>query len=227
MFISIHIPKTAGTTIGYILDYGTKRRIYFDYSEIYDEKELIKDIELVKNHKPFLENKFDVIHGHFRYSKYSGLFPDAKFITCLREPVARTISQFYHVIQEANTGFTHYQKIMEGMDIIEFAKLPNIVHAQQLFCAGRELSEYDFIFISEDLPNSIYKFQKKFSFERNDPYMMLTGEASIPNTNPKSARATRIPSNLLVTNKQKEQLRAVLKEEIDFYNKALEINLKY
>lgn len=228
MFVSIHIPKTAGTTIGYILDYGSRRRIYYDYSEIYDSNELRKDIALIANHKELFEKKFDIIHGHFRYGKYIELFPCAKYLTCLREPIARTLSQYYHVIQEANHEFWQYQKIVSGeMNILDFARLPNIVEAQQLFCKGRELEDYDFIFISEKLVESIYKFQIKFGFERNDPYMMLEGNDSLPNTNPKTARKSKIPEKLKVTEKQKKELRNILKSEIEYYERAVKINAGY
>lgn len=228
MFISIHIPKTAGTTIGYILDYGTRRKVFYDYEEIHNPEMLEKEISYLQENKDFIENRFELIHGHFKYRKYANIFPNAKYLVCLREPVSRMISQYYHIIQEANPNHWLYERIMTGqLSITQFASMKHLVNVQEDYCRGKDLEDYDFIFISENLPQSIYKFQKKFGFQRNDPYMVFSGKESIPNTNPKTARKTKIPKKLIVTDEQRKQLKDILREEREFYNRAVIINKKY
>ena len=49
MIISVHIPKTGGTTLGMYLDYGFQRRIFYDY-----ENYIVKDDpEEIRKFKPF------------------------------------------------------------------------------------------------------------------------------------------------------------------------------
>lgn len=195
MLVSIHIPKTAGTTIGYILDYGVKRRILYDYmgpngyrGQIYDE-----DVKLLNQHKEFITKKFDVIHGHFHYKKYAQIFPEANYIVCLRKPVARTVSQYFHIIEEADPNHWLYDDLVSGkMDFIDFVSLNHIRRAQSIFIEGRDIMDYKHVFLTEKLQESIYYFQLLTGFERNDPYMTLEGKDSIPNTNPRSARRRKL-----------------------------------
>lgn len=225
MYISVHIPKTAGTTIGYILDFGSRRRIYYDYSEAESSAELLlADKNLVRNHKSLFEKKFDVIHGHFHVSKYLDLFPEAKYLVCLREPLARTLSHYYHVIEEGKGSHWAYEHLMSGeMDIVDFAGLPFVKRAQSVHVEGKPLSEFSHIFLSEKLADSIYKFQTNLGFQRNDPYMNLEGDASIPNTNPRSARnMTKQEFSPTVLNKVKQ----VIHEDIELYKEGLSLYAK-
>src|SRR5579859_5671620 len=121
MFISIHIPKTAGTSLAYVFDYGSGRRIFYDYRDDYSNATM-DDLAWWTQHKPFLERQFDFIHGHFFYAKYAELFADADFLACIRHPVDRIVSQFNHVWFEGNTEDWQYRAIVEhDMDAVDFA----------------------------------------------------------------------------------------------------------
>jgi hypothetical protein len=219
MFVSLHIPKTGGTTFGYILDYGTRRRILYDYNE-FRGRALVDDIKFLRNYKKFLETRFDIIHGHFFYAKYAGLFPDAFFITCLREPLARTISQYFHILEEADEQHWLFADIKSGrMGLPEFAALPNIRRAQTMFLEGRNLEDYHHIGLTEKLAQSIYNFQILFNFDRYDPYMVSTGEDSVPNVNPRSARKQ---TGRVIDKASREKTKEILVEDYDLYARALD-----
>ena len=190
MIESIDIPKMAGTTIGYLLDMGLKRKVFYDYTQLDDKpKQLEVDKEYLENNKEFIGNRFELIHGHFHYKKYADIFPDAKYITCIREPLKRTVSQYHHIIQEADTSHCLYERLTTAkMDFVEFCSLPNIYRAQSWHLDGIELEDLEHVFISEKLADSFYQFQVIMGFQRNDPYMGLTGAESIPNTNPSNIR---------------------------------------
>lgn len=93
--ISLHIPKTAGTSFRNILKdvYGDSRVARLD---------IRSEIEL--NGKVFkgstLSNKIRVIHGHFKYFRLMNKFeiaPDVPMITWFRDPVERVISNYYYL----------------------------------------------------------------------------------------------------------------------------------
>lgn len=150
MIISIHIPKTAGTTLGMFLENGVSHRIIFDYDEC-----ILSKSEFIAEHKPLLE-RFSAIHGHFPYSKYSRVFPDARYITCVRDPVERTISNYLHVMRDKDPSNTLYQRITKNsLDIVEFAQLPVIAKTQCLYLKGRKIEDFDFVGISSDMDTSL------------------------------------------------------------------------
>ena len=225
MYISIHIPKTAGTTLGYILDLGFRRKVFYDYTQLDDKPELLqKDIAHLQANKDFIAERFKLIHGHFHYKKYGDIFPNAKYITCLREPLKRTVSQYHHIIQEADPNHWLYERLSTGkMDFVEFTSLPNICRAQSWHLDGIAIEDMAHVSLSENLVDSIYQFQVLFNFERNDPYMAFKGAESIPNTNPSNARhiaKTEIPYSHL------EQAKKILCEDYDLYERGIQKFIK-
>ncbi len=83
----LHIPKTAGTSLIAILE------SYFDLDSIYPEKlwqKLLKKI-------PRDFTKYKLVRGHFAHNIHQILHKKPVYITMLRDPVERTISQYEHI----------------------------------------------------------------------------------------------------------------------------------
>lgn len=235
MFISIHIPKTAGTALSIIFDYGSGRRILYDYNILRElsyfsdnyQSSYQEDVEDRFKHKDFIRKNFDFIHGHFWYDKYKDIFPDEKYITCLREPLDRLISYYHHIIDGADHisenmagDLSLYAELQSGKaDFVELAAHKKISNLQSVYLAGRDIKEYDHVFINERLAESVYQFQLRFGFNRNDPFMNLEGTESIPRFNVKGARQSQrpeIPKALL------EKAASFLVEDYELYYHALE-----
>ncbi|MCS6891290.1 MAG: sulfotransferase family 2 domain-containing protein [Rhodovarius sp.] len=226
MLISIHIPKTAGTLLGYILDHGLGRRVLWDYSDDYSAAENIQP-ELA-DHLDFIKIWFRGIHGHFFYSKWAAVFPDAKFITCLRHPVDRIISQYKHDLADALSGrrsWLHDPLGRGEMDIVDYVQMsPDIGRAMVNHLRGRDIKEYDFIFLTEDIEQGLEVFCKLFNFHRQDPF-----EHDVPFINTSSAREIwlknadpKIQSLFHVNDEQKRKLFDLIPEEVDLYQRATE-----
>ena len=211
MFISIHIPKTAGTALAYVFDYGSGRRILYDYSADYSNATM-DDLAWWTTHKPFIEKQFDFIHGHFFYEKYAQLFPDAAFLTCLRHPVERILSQFNHVFFEANPEDWQYRAIVEhNLDAVDFATFDGVRDAQARHLEGRAIEDYDFVFISEWLAPSLRAFQRRYQFGRWDPYMGGTAaNGELPRMN---ARIQKVD----VTQAMRERIYEIASEDVELY----------
>ena len=88
----LHIPKTAGTTLITILD------SHFDLDSILVDhgwNELLQKM-------PLDFSKIRLIRGHFGYGLYSLLPKKPVYITMLRNPVERTISDYYQTRRNQN-----------------------------------------------------------------------------------------------------------------------------
>jgi len=216
MFISIHIPKTAGTTLAYIFDYGSGRRIMYDYKADYSNA-VMDDLDFWQLHKPFIERQFDFIHGHFFYRKYADLFPDADFLVCLRHPVERIISQYNHVLNEASPTDWQYRAIVDnGLDLVDYATFEGVPDAQARHVEGRPIEDYEFVFLSETLKLSLSAFQVRYGFGRQDPYMPGTpADGALPTIN---ARTEKVE----VTQAQREKVYAIAAEDVDVYRRGAE-----
>ncbi|MGK7895088.1 MAG: sulfotransferase family 2 domain-containing protein, partial [Xenococcus sp. (in: cyanobacteria)] len=85
--ISIHVPKTAGTTFKKVLrQVYHPEEIFFDYAHRGDVRN-----KMLTNPKPGVK----VIHGHFPANKYDSKFPDSRKILWLRDPIKRLISLYF------------------------------------------------------------------------------------------------------------------------------------
>lgn len=214
MFISIHIPKTAGTTLAYIFDYGSGRRIMYDYKADYSNA-VMDDLDFWRLHKPFIERQFDFVHGHFFYRKYAELFPDADYLVCLRHPVERIISQFNHVMNEANPDDWQYRAIVDnGLDLVDYATFDGVPDAQARHVEGRAIEDYEFVFLTETLSLSMLAFEARYGFGRQDPYWTPSGAArTVPVMNARTEKVS-------VTQAQREKVYEVAAEDVEVYRRG-------
>lgn len=91
MLVSVHIPKTGGTSLLHILKRKFGKRLLLDYP----------DVEAPKRGKfrSFLRGSPLAVHGHIPASKYDG-----RRITFLRDPVERRISAYHYIYRAYGLG---------------------------------------------------------------------------------------------------------------------------
>ncbi|MBS0643092.1 MAG: sulfotransferase [Acetobacteraceae bacterium] len=150
--VSVHIPKTAGTSLAAILDRCFDRRVIYDYAG-YDTPQVVSDE--FRQHASFIQSYFRVLHGHFFAEKYVDVFPGAAFIATLRHPVYRVISQFQHEMNDSGSKSWYHEYIVSGrMDVVQFAEQDGIGNAMTRHLAGVELRDYAVLLISERMIES-------------------------------------------------------------------------
>lgn len=99
--VSIHIPKTAGTSLLHA------------YYDIYGEENVVhllrKDVKgNAKQLSQFIKPNTKVLHGHFFYSEIDNSIVEneaVKFVTFLRNPIDRVVSNYHHFIKTAKKNF--------------------------------------------------------------------------------------------------------------------------
>lgn len=163
IFVSVHVPKTAGTSLAYTFDHGSGRRILYDYASDYSNVTFTdEERSAFQAAIPYIERHFVFIHGHFYLEKYRGLIPDAKYITCFRHPVDRTISQYKHIYFERNPDSPVYQAIQNGMSVVDFIGDRNVRDAHRVHLSGADPQELDFIFLNADLTRGLNAFAARY-----------------------------------------------------------------
>jgi hypothetical protein len=155
-FISVHIPRTGGTTFRNLLFY------WFGVLNVYHD-------ETNKNYIPELKigeipdniHMFDVIHGHFPYAKYQ--YMELPTITWIRNPVDIIISQFY-ALRKHNTGPksppVHLPIIRREMSLLEFAEYEGSYNAISKFIGGVSLDKFAFVGLTEHYQHSLERLRE-------------------------------------------------------------------
>jgi len=155
----MHIPKTAGTSLIAILESN------FDLDAIYPEKlwhKLLKKI-------PRDFTKYKLVRGHFGYNVNQVLHKKPVYMTMLRDPVERTISQ-YEQIRHDPTGnnwvsknFLSHKEMLD--DLIKSPEKKNIFTNTQTRYIGLDCDVKKF---TKDMnPKALDNFR----FDQNLPLM--------------------------------------------------------
>lgn len=169
--VSLHIPKTAGTSFRSILKqvYGTKAVVRFDIinGEAYIEQKLFKGDKLPSHIK--------VIHGHFCYAdliQKVQLPAAVKKITWLRHPVKRTVSNYFylcsmlkHYLQEEKNKIDILSKMQRT--ILEYAGDNYNKNRISFFLRGSSFEDYDFVGLVEHFDEDLKLMSAKLGWPDN------------------------------------------------------------
>jgi hypothetical protein len=136
LLIHLHMPKTGGTTLKKIINknYNTSK---------------IHDIYLDRSQLPITMGKLsnqpvDCIQGHFPFGIHEYFNRKATYITMLREPIDRVISEYYFI---RSIPWHNLHKKVKEMSLEEYQNSPNKCNLQTHFILGdkfgKELSNKD------------------------------------------------------------------------------------
>lgn len=179
--ISVHIPKTAGTTFRDIL------------IQLYGESGVCIDNQ---PNYPAISEKTKVIHGHFNITKYEGKYPQAKRIIWLRNPVERLVSQFFFwkSLPLSNNPFNdpfHKAVIEQNLSIVQFAEIPAMRNLMYKATGDKPLSSFYFVglqeFFAEDverLSNNLGWSNFKINYQQKNQYPKYQSEVEEILNNP-------------------------------------------
>jgi len=213
--LSLHIPKTAGTSFRNILKtiYGKDAVVRFD----------ILDHGIVRlNQEIFSSDKLPsakVIHGHFVFKDISEQFElpaDIKKITWVRHPVQRVVSNYLYLEARMKTLLNEEKReinILKKMQrtLLEYARDELNRNRQCKFLEGITLDQFDFVGIIED-------FETDLVHAAN-----ILGWPKIPipiHQNKTPLKKPELPEHIL------NEIKALNSRDIELYQEALKLRGK-
>ena len=166
MILSIHTPKTAGTTFLDYLRRAFGARLLLDYGDL-PELERPEDIERRRARRADLlsratdiERNIDVIHGHYLPAKYEGLFAESRCLTFVRDPYQHAMSTYLHASRNtSNTpGLDYFRK--SGTNVMDLVK--SFPDHQSFYLSGQTIDEFALVGVTEQFDRSIALFRAIF-----------------------------------------------------------------
>ncbi|GAA5026482.1 hypothetical protein GCM10011506_12110 [Marivirga lumbricoides] len=116
MNLFLHIPKSAGSTLRYII----KEKYPHSFGVVNWHWTNWKDEIYLKNNYDFnklSQNK--IIYGHFNYGLHEHINEEVKYFTILRDPFKRVQSGYFHILRDSHSAF--YREI-KNMSFEEYLK---------------------------------------------------------------------------------------------------------
>lgn len=160
MLVSVHIPKTGGTTFRRtVLEPAFGDRILLDY----EDKPLARDTAERNAHAHrFLPGddllaRYDCVHGHFHAVKYANAATPCEFACWLRDPVERVLSWFLYA-QRGNGP-------VKGMTFTDFLSLDRYHNVYAKYLWSFDIERFDFVGITEDYERSLDVFRRRFGID--------------------------------------------------------------
>lgn len=114
----LHIPKTAGSTFHMILHKRyPKKSVCNVFGARYSDKEIKEFIVLPDSKKKDIA----LLKGHQPFGLHNYMPKECTYISILRDPVERVISQYYYIKKNAFNPF-HEQVEKGGMSLVDFVE---------------------------------------------------------------------------------------------------------
>jgi hypothetical protein len=166
VIISIHLPKTAGTSFGELLKGKFGPRLMLDYGDWsgYNSPEATahraRRMSEMRGRREEIERDYDVIHGHFIADKYEGLFSATRFVAFFRDPYQQAISNYIYL--KNNPVSTHPAvKIFHDakMSIIDYLSWDAVRDPQSAFLGGVPIDALTVVGLTEQFSRGLALFR--------------------------------------------------------------------
>jgi hypothetical protein len=122
----LHIPKTADITFRRVLEkiIGIEKTVEilcsvatYTFKPAESEKEI--SVEEFFRHPMRLQNKIRLMEGHFRYGVHKFILSSYQYVTFLRDPIDRFVSNYYYQIGK-DWGVVHGRVKSEFKDFDDY-----------------------------------------------------------------------------------------------------------
>lgn len=170
MLISVHMPKTAGSSFQASLaaHYGETLKLRYEDRPLHRSawsRNVDAAWHCLQNSGSPLTG-VHCIHGHFLPLRYRFIRPERplRFVTWLREPVQRLLSHYHYWLRSyepGQSGLLHQRMIEEKWTLEQFALCKELRNLYGKFLWGFPLERFDFIGITEDYATELAQFSQQ------------------------------------------------------------------
>jgi len=169
MLISVHVPKCAGTTFRLLIDQLYGNAVWHNYGIVFTKASARADL---------IPAGTRLIHGHFLADAFDEVVPSRRYITWVRHPVQRLVSNYYHFLRSPDMRDDCCRQLHERkLSIRQFSDLDWMQNETCRYLAGKPIDEFEFVGVSEKFSQSMRLFCATFGFGNLD-------EIPRANTNP-------------------------------------------
>lgn len=217
MLIFVHIPKTAGTSFKSLLNqvYPSSDTIIIDSENWHrDTFKSFNRSSLPGAQQVQPSSNIKYIVGHFNANHFIDLYPNATYITWVRDPIQRLCSSYnYYLRLGSRYGVISNEK--RSYDMVDFEtymthKLNINSMCQQI---NIPLDRFKFVGIVEKYEEEIERFKKITNIN-------IINDYSYANINPEKKN---VKENYPITDSFREKLMTIHANDYKLYNESLKL----
>lgn len=151
MFVSVHIPKCAGTSFRHVLQEHCGEKLWLNYGAIFVRAQARGEL---------VPSGTEWIHGHFFADAFDDLFPERQLLTWVRDPVERVTSNYYHFLRSPDMRDDCCRELYERkLTLLQFASLDWMRNEMSRYFAGKTVDEFNFVGVAERFDESLRLFR--------------------------------------------------------------------
>ncbi|NBX59029.1 MAG: hypothetical protein EBT62_00980 [Opitutaceae bacterium] len=198
--LSIHIAKTAGTAFRELLQEYYGDRLCFFYGSLTNAAcEPIAALPL----------NVKCLHGHFYIKDNHDKFPQAKYVTWMRDPVERVVSEYAHLKRQPADGNPLGQLIAQGFSLLDFAHHPDARNVQAKTMGS--LNDFDFVGIAENFDAELQRLYSIVGLKLRSGYKANLNPDKI---GPRYLLEDRVRALVTKLNQEDEELYRLAQEQV-------------
>ena len=169
MIISVHIPKTGGSTFRKLLKRAFGPRLLLDYGDWagFKTQEAMARRAMRRDEKrrqhDALARDFDIIHGHFEADKYADLFPQTQYVAFFREPYQQALSNYQYLQRHPELDHPAIRLFHDNkMSLEDYLRCEALSNPQTQLLGKVPLDDFAMIGMTEQYSRSIALFNSAF-----------------------------------------------------------------
>lgn len=156
MLISVHVPKCAGTSFRLLIDRLYGNAVWHNYGIIFSKEQAKAEL---------IPAGTRIIHGHFLADAFDRVASSRRYITWVRHPVQRVVSNYYHFLRSPDMRDDCCRKLHENkLSIRQFSDLEWMRDEIFRYLAGKAIDEFEFVGVSEQFAQSMRLFCSTYGF---------------------------------------------------------------
>lgn len=163
--VSVHIPKTAGTSLAELLRGHFGAGLLADYDDRPLSHGRWQRRTMALRHALAHAGQrasAHCIHGHFLPLKYATM-RGMRYATWLRDPVQRVCSRYHHYRRHAAAEHQHARwGLVPGLSLEDFVRLPQYQDSCAEYLWAFPLRRFEFVGIVEDHATELHRFAQAF-----------------------------------------------------------------
>ena len=158
MIVSIHIPKTGGSSFAKVLNEVYADKLWVNYDLQWKSE---------TSRRASIPDDAECLHGHFEFDAFDSAYPGASKITWLRDPVERTISLYRHIMSRPDRQNDLIMDIYRKRPtLVEFSGIPWVCNQALNYLGGSRPCDYGFVGFLETFPESLKLCAKLLGWNR-------------------------------------------------------------